>query len=184
MRTISRTIKVELLNFSELSPEEQELVETAARVRMCAQSPYYHWWVGAAIRCELGEVYDGCNTENVNGSETVHAEEGAFIMAVKEERKQGRHAKIQAMAIAGGPEGTEIEIVREAKTSPTIKINELCFACGHCLQVIWENSMVDPNVVLLLLTTWGEVARTTIGDAYPMPFGPENLGVDIRQSLK
>ncbi|MEX0587268.1 MAG: hypothetical protein WD159_00710 [Patescibacteria group bacterium] len=183
MRTIHRQIKVELLNFSELPPDEQELIKIAVSVRMCAQSPYYHWWVGAAIRCESGkieEIYDGCNIENVNGSETIHAEECAFSTALKEERKKGRFAKIQKMAIAGGPEGKAVEIVEKAETYPTVKVGDFCFASGHCLQTVWENCMGDPNVVLLLLTKWGEVARTTIGDAYPMPFGPENLGIDIR----
>jgi cytidine deaminase len=181
VRTISRAIKVELLNFSELAAEEQELIEVAVRARMCAQSPYYHWWVGAAIICASGEIYDGCNVENANASETVHAEECAFVTAVKEERKRGRTAKILGMAIAGGPEGVGIEIVREVETYPEVKIEDLCFACGHCLQTIQENSMADPDVELLLLTRWGEVARTTLRDAFPMPFGPESLGIDIRR---
>lgn len=183
MRTIHRVVKVELLDFSELSPEEQELIEIAGRTRMCAQSPYYHWWVGAAIRCESGKIYDGCNVENV-GAIAIHAEQTAFVTAVREERKEGRHAKIQMMAIVGGPEGVEVEIVREAGARPAVKVEDFCFACGLCLQTIWENCMADPNVELLLLTKWGEIARTSIGDALTMPFGPESLGVNIRQSLK
>jgi cytidine deaminase len=178
MRTITKLISVELLNFSELSPVERKLIETAVRVRMCAQSPYYHWWVGAAILCESGEIYDGCNVENVNASETVHAEECAFVTAVKEEGKAGRVAKIEMMAIAGGPEGVRIEIPEEAYIRPEVKIEDFCFACGHCLQVICENAREDPNVSLLLLTRWGEVGRTTLGNAFPMPFGPKKLRVD------
>ena len=176
MRTISRSIKIELLNFSELSDEEQQLVFVAKSVRRRAQAPYSHYFVGAAIRSESGEIYEGCNVENVSYTQTTHAEQTAVTSMVAAEGP----VKIQMMAIVGAPEGVGITIVQDVETNSEARVEDFCFACGHCLQIVWENCLADPNVPLLLLTPWGEVARTTIGNAFPMPFGPEILGVNIK----
>lgn len=177
MQTLEKKIHAELLNFAELSLDEQELITTAVWVRKHAQAPHSNYRVGAAVRSESFRLYFGCNVENSNFTSTTHAEQVAITSMIAHEGP----AKITAMAIVGARAGKEVKIVEVAPLDEGHTINDLCFACGHCLQIAWENCMADPNVVLLLLTSWGEVARTTIGDAYPMRFGPESLGIDVRK---
>ena len=180
MRTIERTIKVELLDQSELSSEERELIRQAARGRPHAQTHLSHYDVGAAIMSESGVIYGGCNVERSTYTQTTHAEQHAADSLIFAE---GQGAKIVAMAIVGAMEGADAWIDKfvTGPPKPEVKVANFCFACGHCLQIIWENCLADPNVKLLLLTKWGEIARTKIGDALPMPFGPESLGIDIRK---
>jgi cytidine deaminase len=174
-------IRVELLDPIELSLEERELIRRATLARPSAQTHLSHYQVGAAIMSESGAIYGGCNAERSTYTQTTHAEQHAADSLIFAER-QG--AKIVAMAIVGALERADVWNVERfamRPPKPEVEVKDFCFACGHCLQIIWENCLADPNVKLLLLTKWGEVARTTIGDAYPMPFGPESLGVDIRK---
>lgn len=129
------------------------------------------------MRSESFRFYFGCNVEVASWTQTTHAEQNAITNMIAHEGP----AKIAAMAIVGAPAGKEVQIVGVAPLDGGHTIDELCFACGHCLQIFWENCLGDPNVKLLLLTDWGQVARTTIGDAFPMRFGPESLGIDIKK---
>ena len=178
MRTIERTIRVEILNRTELSLDELELIRRAAAARRNAQAPYSHYQVGAAVLSESGTIYIGCNVENANFTSTTHAEQNAISSMIAHEGP----AKVLEMAIVGAPKGQEIKQPPASASSwRDYEVNDFCFACGHCLGITWENSMVDPNVKLLRMDMEGVIARTTIGDAYPMPFGPESLGIDVRK---
>ncbi|ERG92529.1 MAG: cytidine deaminase, homotetrameric [Haloquadratum walsbyi J07HQW1] len=58
-----------------------------ARARTAFQSayvPYSEYRVGAAIETTDGSVYTGCNIENANYSNSLHAEEVAVATAVKD----------------------------------------------------------------------------------------------------
>lgn len=178
MRTIHRQIKVEVLDEEDLSDEEMSILISASAVRQQSQAPYSHYWVGAALLTENGKWYGGCNVERATYTQTTHAEQNAIDSMVAGE---GRGAKIKLFGIAGAPAHW---IMPKAPAKPMLQafaVEDFCFACGHCLQIIWENCGGDPNVPLLLLTQDGVIARTTIGDAFPMRFGPENLGVDIKE---
>lgn len=178
MRKVSKVITAQLLDFSELSHPEKELLEAARLVRRNAQAPYSHYWVGAAVRSESGKIYVGCNIERASYTQTVHAEDAAVTAMIKTE---GRGTKVTAVATVHGPGGKMVNFAD--KTNPPKKriIDQICVACGQCLQLIWENCLGDTKVMLLTRTGWGEIAITTIGDAYPMPFGPKDLGVDYRK---
>lgn len=94
----------------------QELMKQAIKARENSYSPYSGFKVGAALLCEDGCVYTGCNIENASYSPTNCAERTAFFKAVSEGRN-----KFLAIAIAGG--GKELQV---------------CYPCGVCRQVMVE----------------------------------------------
>ncbi len=185
MKKLEKIVKVEILKFEELSQTERTLIGLACHARLNAQAPYSHYQVGCALITSDKTVSVGCNVENVNWSETMHAEENAISSAIA----RIGICRISSMAIVGGPEGQEV-VWPPAKISkqkhPSIKsVSDVCLSCGHCLQVIVENCFdengkFDPTIPLLGYDG-GEIYRATIGDAYPMPFLPQHLGINYSQ---
>jgi len=57
-------------------------------------APYSEYQVGAALRTEDGTVYTGCNIENANYSNSLHAEEVAIGKAISE-----GHRTFDALAV-------------------------------------------------------------------------------------
>ncbi|RQG91283.1 cytidine deaminase [Natrarchaeobius halalkaliphilus] len=62
---------------------DSELLEAAREVQSAAHVPYSEYRVGAALETADGEVFVGCNLENANYSNSLHAEEVAVAEAVK-----------------------------------------------------------------------------------------------------
>ena len=75
--------------------DENELLEAAREVRARAHVPYSDYPVGAALETADGAVYVGCNIENANYSNSLHAEEVAIAEAVKE-----GHREFEAIAVS------------------------------------------------------------------------------------
>lgn len=98
-----------------------ELMKIAIEARKNSYSPYSGFSVGAALLCEDGSVYTGCNIENAAYSPTNCAERTAFFKAVSE-----GHRNFKAIAIAGGSE----ELA-------------MCYPCGVCRQVMAEFCLPD-----------------------------------------
>ena len=65
---------------------EKELIQTAVKMLDMAYAPYSHFPVGAALECEDGTVYTGCNIENAAFGPTICAERTAIAKAVSEGR--------------------------------------------------------------------------------------------------
>ncbi len=97
----------------------QDLMKQARKARENAYCPYSGFAVGAALLCEDGTVYTGCNIENASYSPTNCAERTAFFKAVSEGKRN-----FLAIAIAGGKKESE----------PL----ESCYPCGVCRQVMAE----------------------------------------------
>jgi cytidine deaminase len=93
-----------------------KLWEQAVEARKMSYSPYSDYKVGAALLCDDGKVFCGCNIENSAFGPTNCAERTAFFTAVAD-----GHREFTAIAIAGG------------KTSL-----EPCYPCGVCRQVMAE----------------------------------------------
>jgi cytidine deaminase len=100
-----------------------ELLQRAAVAREAAYSPYSGYNVGAALLCEDGTVYTGCNVENISYGGTICAERTAVVKAVSEGRKQ--YTKI-AIAVSGDEPG---------------------IPCGICLQFLSE--FVGPDFTII-----------------------------------
>jgi cytidine deaminase len=72
-----------------------DLIEAAREIQAEAHVPYSDYPVGAALRTADGTVYVGCNIENANYSNSLHAEEVAIAEAVKE-----GHREFDALAVS------------------------------------------------------------------------------------
>lgn len=177
MRQLIKTIRAEVGEFSELTTFEKCLLSGAAAVRKNAQAPYSKYWVGVALHNgKGGTTVFGCNVERCNWTQTTHAAQNAIdnLVALLGPAK----SKVEVVALVAAPANQEIILPPEKITEPLTAIEQIIVPCGHCLQIIWENCWKDPNVKLIGLAQNGEVTRTTMGDAFPIPFGPEHLGVD------
>ena len=130
------------------------LCRKALEMRAYSYVPYSHFHVGAALLCEDGTVYGGCNIENAAYTPTNCAERTAFFKAVSEGKRS-----FLAIAIAGGPEGAE-------------KL-DYCPPCGVCRQVMREFCGAYFEILLAISPT--ECRTYTLQELLPESFGPDNL---------
>lgn len=72
-----------------------ELLSQARDALGDAYAPYSSYPVGAALRTADGTVYTGCNIENANYSNSLHAEEVAIGKAVSD-----GHREFDALAVS------------------------------------------------------------------------------------
>ncbi len=107
----------------------EKLSLLAREVARSAYAPYSGYFVGAALLCDDGTVFTGCNIENASFSPTVCAERVAIFKAVSE-GKRG----FLAIAVAGGKGG-----VIKGEFPP----------CGVCRQVMSEFCSDDMPVLLV-----------------------------------
>lgn len=125
------------------------LKDAALSVREKAYAPYSNFKVGAAIRSASGEVFSGCNVENVAYPEGTCAEAGA----------------IAAMVAAGELSLTEVYVVASSPQPVP--------PCGGCRQKLAEFGKRDVKVTLA--TVDGAEFETTIGDLLPGAFGASHM---------
>ncbi|MBI2063522.1 MAG: hypothetical protein HYT65_00810 [Candidatus Yanofskybacteria bacterium] len=190
MRIIKTEIRIQLLDFDELTAGEQTLISRACKVRLNAQAPYSHYWMGCSVMTPWGNFFDGCNVERASWTQTTHAEQNALdnMIAVL-----GPH-RIAGIAVVGAPEGKEIPWplpLNDLKDlPPDLSPADFCPSCGHCLQNIAENcfdesGQFDPTIKLLNYSENQKIIyRTTIGNAYPMPFLPQYLGINYAKDQR
>jgi len=120
------------------------LKDAAHAVRDNAHAPYSNFKVGAAIRTASGEIFAGCNVENVAYPEGTCAEAGA----------------IAAMVAAGEREIAEVYVVAGSPTPVP--------PCGGCRQKLAE--FAGGDVVVTMATTAGAEEVTTVGALLPGAF--------------
>lgn len=75
MQKIEVKSYLEILDFSDLDPQEQALVEKAKAISQAAYAPYSSFRVGAAILLENGNMLQCSNQENVSFPAGVCAEQ-------------------------------------------------------------------------------------------------------------
>ena len=90
---------------------DRELLNLAKEAAQFAYVPYSHFPVGAALECEDGTIFTGCNVENAAYGDTICAERTAVVKAVSE-----GYTKFKRIAIWGEGKG-------------------YCMPCGSCRQV-------------------------------------------------
>ena len=134
--------------------EIQNLINRAIEARENAYCPYSHFAVGAALLCEDGTLFEGCNIENASYTPTNCAERTAFFKAVSEGVREFR-----AICIVGGKDG---------------KLTEYTAPCGVCRQVMME--FCDPKTFQIILAVDKERYEIyTLEELMPLGFGPLNL---------
>ncbi|ELZ24544.1 cytidine deaminase [Halosimplex carlsbadense 2-9-1] len=77
----------------------KDLLDQAREAREAAYAPYSEYAVGAALRVADGRVYTGCNIENANYSNSLHAEEVALGTAVRD-----GHREFDRLAVSSAAE--------------------------------------------------------------------------------
>ena len=135
-----------------MTPEDQALFEAAEGVRARAHVPYSHFQVGAAILADDGQIYAGCNVENISYGLTNCAERTAIFAA----RAAGHLGSAQ-----GGPTIVAIAVVGKGATPPT--------PCGACRQVLAE---FGPGCTVICANLRGERRVTSLVALLPDAFGP------------
>lgn len=99
------------------SEQIQQLIIAAEEILVNAYAPYSQFKVGAAVLTKQGNIFTGCNVENISYGLSICAERNAIANAVANEG--GSNLEIIAIAIANN---------RQIACSP----------CGACRQVIQE----------------------------------------------
>lgn len=128
----------------------KELIKIALDYRSRAYIPYSNFNVGAAVLCESGKIYGGCNIENASFGATNCAERTAIFKAVSE-----GESKIKAIAIVGS-------------------LNEITYPCGICRQVISEFG--DEDVKVILAKSEDDYIIKDMSEILPGAFKKEALG--------
>ena len=127
--------------------EIKKLIERAIAALEKTYSPYSHFGVGAALVCEDGSIYEGCNIENASYGLTNCAERTAIFKAVSE-----GHTKFKVLAVVADTEGP-------------------CAPCGACRQVISEFEI--PQIILSNLK--GNYRLVSLDELLPFRFGADSL---------
>jgi len=126
-----------------------ELIEEARDVQAQAHVPYSDYTVGAALRTADGSVYVGCNIENANYSNSLHAEEVAIAEAVKE-----GHRDFAALAVSSG--------ARDGVTPCGMCRQTLAEFCDDDLPVVCDEGAADDGSIDASEYTLGELLPNTI----------------------
>ena len=121
----------------------EELVSMSKEAKGKAYAPYSKFRVGAALVSVTGEIFLGCNIENVSYSPTICAERTAFVKAVSE----------------GNVKFSKIAISTDAEN--------LSFPCGVCRQFMTE--FCDEEFQIIISNN-KESKSFTFGEIFPHRF--------------
>ena len=120
----------------------KELIAAAALAQKLAYAPYSGFQVGAALATKTGQIFTGCNVENVSLGLTICAERSAIAAAVA----KGIKDFVAIAVVTGGKK-------------PAIP-------CGACRQVLAE---FNPNMKVVSATMDGETQEFDLAELLPFP---------------
>lgn len=135
---------------------KKKLIKLAIEASNKSYSPYSKYRVGAALVCESGNIYTGCNIENASYGATICAERAAVAKAVS----SGENTFV-AIAIYGATAKTDAQEV------------DYTFPCGICRQVLNEFSRA--SLVVILARSHDDYIERTLGQLLPDSFSSANL---------
>ena len=119
------------------------LAEQAWAARKQAYAPYSKFAVGAALLAESGEVYAGCNVENISFGLTICAERSAVAAAIQ----------------AGSRKFSGIAIVADT--------DDAVVPCGACRQFLAE---FHPSLPIQTFGRGGVSRSWLLSELLPVPF--------------
>ena len=129
--------------------DDAALIERAREATAQAHVPYSEYRVGAALETSDGTLFTGCNIENANYSNSLHAEEVALAEAIK----QG-HREFAQIAVSSSE-------------------HDGVLPCGMCRQSLTEFCDEDFRV---LCDEGDSVAEYRLGDLLPDAISAATLG--------
>lgn len=158
MEQIDINISIESYQLDELSPQDQELVQTAIEATKNAYANYSRFYVGAALRLENGKIVIGANQENAAFPSGLCAERTAVFAA----QANYPDSPIETLAIAGRNE----KGVLPDPITP----------CGACRQVILEiEDRYKKPIKILLYGTQKIYCVRSVKDLLPLSFVDDNM---------
>ncbi|MCD7767254.1 MAG: cytidine deaminase [Oscillospiraceae bacterium] len=122
---------------------DRELLTLAQQASVQAYAPYSGFPVGAALECEDGTVYTGCNVENAAYGDCICAERTAVVKAVSE-----GHRDFRRIAVYGSGKN-------------------YCMPCGACRQVLAEFA---PEIEVLAARAGGTYVSYPLSRLLPHTF--------------
>ena len=126
-----------------------DLIRSAREAQDRAYVPYSEYRVGAVLLTADGETFVGCNLENANYSNSLHAEEVAIAEAVKE-----GHRDFAALAVSSG--------ARDGVTPCGMCRQTLAEFCDDDLPVVCDEGAADDGSIDASEYTLGELLPNTI----------------------
>lgn len=121
---------------------EEEAIQRAEDVRRRAHAPYSQFRVGAVLVCKSGEMFVGCNVENISFGLTMCAERVAL-----------------GSAISNGIDGFDLLVLTADSAEPIVP-------CGACRQVLAE---FNPTLRVVSVTSSGKRAEFRLAELLPLP---------------
>jgi len=131
-----------------MKEDYKKLISEAEKARKRAYTPYSKFQVGAAVLCDDGKIFAGCNIENASFGLAVCAERVAIFKAISE-----GSTKFEAIAVVGDTD-------------------KPCSPCGACRQVISE---FGEDIPLIMANLKGDVKIKKIKELLPEAFGKNDL---------
>ena len=128
----------------------KSLIHEAVEAKELAYAPYSHFRVGAALMTKSGNIYRGCNIENVAFTPTNCAERTAFFKAISEGEKE-----FAAIAVTGDAD-------------------DYLYPCGVCRQVMVEFCDLQEFKVIVA-NTEEDYKVFSLGELVPGVFNSEEL---------
>ena len=128
---------------------KDELFSLAIESRNNAYAPYSNFLVGCALTTNTGDVFSGCNFENLSFGATICAERNAIGAAINAGASQKNKTFINEIVVVSQTE----------KPAPP---------CGMCLQVLSEFSSNETKIHLANLS--GIQGSYTLKDFLPRQF--------------
>jgi cytidine deaminase len=134
MKTMDIITPIQMVDYGELTPDEQRLIDMARLATHRSYAPYSKFYVGAAIALDNGEIITGANQENAAFPSGTCAERSACFYA----HAQYPDAKFKAIAIA-------------ARDSSGCEVADPIPPCGSCRQALLEyETLAGWNVNVIL----------------------------------
>ncbi|MGI5842497.1 MAG: cytidine deaminase [Christensenellales bacterium] len=126
----------------------KKLIQEAIKVNNSAYTPYYKFKVGASVMSKNGQIFIGCNVENITPAPCCCAEQVAITSAVA-----NGHRDFVAIAVYGNGA-------------------DYCFPCGSCRQLIVE---FNPDMDVIVAKSESDFKVFKASDLLPHFFSPKNL---------